>query len=194
MILGMGKLFYSDINPGEGGGMAAPAGSCHRTVSILSLCILHLLPPSTSGICPHHQLTTPTSHTHGAACRRTIPVSKQNPCATSDTRLHSKVQVHAVHWKKMPQKESIKNTVAFKCQQQKEREALQHGKILTKIHSLQVDSGFLLTSQKKRKSHSCLGCILVGQERKQKQTWKSREHLTFCAVTPRALFLLNETS
>lgn len=110
----------------------------------------------------------------GLGLALSIPGSKQNPHATSETRLHSKVQVHALHWKKMPQKESIKTTAAFKCQQQKEREALQHGKLLTKKLSLQVDSGFLLTSQKKRKSHSSLGCIVEGQEREQKQTWKSR--------------------
>lgn len=84
----------------------------------------------------------------GLGLALTIPGSKQNPHATRETRLHSKVQVHSLHWKKMPQKESIKNTVVFKCQQQKEREALQHGKLLTKKLSLQVDSGFLLTSQK----------------------------------------------
>lgn len=38
-----------------------------------------------------------------------LPSLEENrtPRATSETRLHSTVQAHALHWKKMPQKESI---------------------------------------------------------------------------------------
>lgn len=59
MISGMGKLSYSNVNAGEAGGIAVPAVSISFIV-----CPAPSPTPSTSGICPHHQLTPPTLHTH----------------------------------------------------------------------------------------------------------------------------------
>lgn len=103
-----------------------------------------------------------------------------------------------LRWKKMPQKKCGSNTVAFKCQQQREREALAtwQGANKKKYTFFTTSWFWLLTNFSEETKKPC---------KPRLHTWRTREGTEadleiqgtskiLCYVTPRALLLLNETS